>query len=41
MPEGSYKSSPQSENQMHLQPHHAQLRKKRNKSKKKPVWRFP
>ena len=23
---------------MHLQPHHAQLRKKRNKSKKEPVW---
>jgi hypothetical protein len=41
MPEGSYKSSPQSENQMHLQPHHAQLRKKRKKRKKVPVWRFP
>src|ERR687889_504091 len=24
---------------MHAQPHHAQLRKKRNKSKKEPVWR--
>src|SRR5215211_5822516 len=36
---GSCKSSPQSENRVHLQPHHAQLRKKRNKSKKEPVWR--
>ena len=24
---------------MHLQPHYAQLRKKRNKSNKEPVWR--
>ena len=36
---GSCKSSPEPENQGHLQPHHAQLRKKRNKSKKEPVWR--
>jgi hypothetical protein len=33
------KASPQSENRVHLQPHHAQLRKKRNMSKKEPVWR--
>ena len=36
---GSCKSSPQAENRVHLQLHHAQLRKKRNKSKKEPVWR--
>jgi hypothetical protein len=31
---GSCKSSPESESRVHLQPHHAQLRKKRNKSNK-------
>jgi hypothetical protein len=36
---GSCKSPPQAEIRVHLQPHHAQLRKKRNKSKKEPVWR--
>src|SRR5215211_6031664 len=36
---GSCKSSPELESGVHLQPHHAQLRKKRNKSKKEPVWR--
>jgi hypothetical protein len=36
---GSCKSSPESKNRVHLQTHHAQLRKKRNKSKKEPVWR--
>jgi hypothetical protein len=36
---GSRKSSPQSDNRVHLQPHHAQLRKKRNKREKEPVWR--
>ena len=35
---GSCKSS-QAKNRVHLQPHHAQLRKKRNKSNKEPVWR--
>src|ERR687898_3518649 len=33
------KSSPQAENRLYLQSHHAQLRKKRNKSNKEPVWR--
>jgi hypothetical protein len=32
-------SPPESESRVHAQPHHAQLRKKRNKSKKEPVWR--
>jgi hypothetical protein len=36
---GPRKSSQESENRVHLQSHHAQLRKKRNKSKKEPVWR--
>jgi hypothetical protein len=35
----SRKPPPESENRVHLQPHHVQLGKKRNKSNKEPVWR--
>src|SRR5215211_9451480 len=34
-----WEEQPLSEIRVHLQPHHAQLRKKRNKSKKESVWR--
>jgi hypothetical protein len=35
---GSCKLSSQAENRVHLQPDHAQVRKKRKKRKKEPVW---